>query len=303
MDNNQALNLNELWDRVNQLKGKNRFYDSIEVLKQIIRINPIHLRAYNELSNMYRCLFEHTRNVKALAVAAVVYETALGIRKNLISYRGLAVVEYDRSNLDRAKEVCSEAINLFGEDSHLCSVLGRIACLKGDPDAGEIAFKRSHQLRIEEQSGVGENQIQLLMIDSGSCHALINDNEIKAKEKQCPTLIEKNKALNNTTQTSVQQANKRIKPKDASDQRVNQSKCEYRLYAYEYHEIYEDWDKEDEMIEIMEDIYSEENYNYYLGDDDWEDIKEQENHIYEDNEDHEYRIHEDIEAREDYYRD
>jgi tetratricopeptide (TPR) repeat protein len=148
MDNNQSLNLKELWDRVNQLKEQKRFYDSIDVLKQIIIINPMHLSAYNELSNIYRSLFEHTRNVHALAVAAVVYETALGIRKNLISYRGLAAVECERSNLDRAKELCSEAKNLFGEDSHLCSVLGRIACLLGDPDAGRIAFKRSHQLRI-----------------------------------------------------------------------------------------------------------------------------------------------------------
>jgi tetratricopeptide (TPR) repeat protein len=300
MDNNQSLNLKELWDRVNQLKEQKRFYDSIDVLKQIIIINPMHLSAYNELSNIYRSLFEHTRNVHALAVAAVVYETALGIRKNLISYRGLAAVECERSNLDRAKELCSEAKNLFGEDSHLFSVLGRIACLLGDPDAGRIAFKRSHQLRIEEQSGVGENEIQLLMIDPGSCHAPINDNGIRAKDKEHPILIEKNKAFNNITQTSAQQANKRIKPKDVSDRKVNQSKCEYRVYDYGYHEIYEDWEKEDETIEIMDDIYSEENYNYYLGDDDWEDIREQENHTYDDNEYHEYRIYEDIEAKEDY---
>jgi hypothetical protein len=156
-----------------------------------------------------------------------------------------------------------------------------------------------HKLSDYDRNAI-EEAVRLQEAYGGSVTAVTVAPSDATKDKEHPILIEKNKAFNNITQTSAQQANKRIKPKDVSDRKVNQSKCEYRVYDYGYHEIYEDWEKEDETIEIMDDIYSEENYNYYLGDDDWEDIREQENHTYDDNEYHEYRIYEDIEAKEDY---
>lgn len=244
------------WAEVNRCQEANNQEGVVEALKAIIAINRNSLSAHNKLGAAYRKLFVETGDIGYLKTAVIVYEEALGIRINPVSLVGLAALYCDMRQLGMAAACCDLMIRYFGEDSYILKVQSRIASMNGESELAVVLFKQAQILRHSERIG-------LEMTESGfKVHGY---NEIVP-----PCALKPSQANQNTNN---------VRYKNSGQPGEIANKCfeeDCQNYGYPLEEDYLEYEEyiNEEMNALQEELYSEENYNYYLGDDDWEEIRD-----------------------------
>ncbi|QGT99782.1 hypothetical protein SYNTR_1189 [Candidatus Syntrophocurvum alkaliphilum] len=248
------------WKEVKHYQKANNQKAVAKTLKNIIAINPNSIYPYNTLGATYRKLYKKTRDNTYLKRAIIVYEKVLRIRKNPVSLVGLAAVYCDLSNVSTAEAYCNEMIKYFGKDSYVINVMSRIASLNNEP---ELAL----QLYTQAQEFKNYEKIGLEMTESGLVLEGLNKLVLLSKAEN----DEQKKQNTNKPNIINQKSNTPIKKSIDEELYLESDYWEQEHCEEEYHD--------EELDDLIKELNSDENYNYYHGDDDWADISDEDDYF------------------------
>ena len=139
------------------LSESERFQEAVQVLLQVLKLNPQYAEAHCNIGAAFFGLEEYD---KALAA----YQNAIKIRPDYPeAYIGIAKYNQEKNNLEAAENAVRKAISLDPENAEAQSILGSILMETGFADQAEEAFQKALEIKPSSQTaltGLGTLQME-----------------------------------------------------------------------------------------------------------------------------------------------